>query len=61
MPAQSIGLSQGLAIVILLPIDQSRPRRAPVFELPRPGTLKLRLVELPVVPAPDADPWAGDL
>jgi hypothetical protein len=55
--AQSIGLSHGLAIVILLPVDQSRPRREPVVELPRAATLRLRVVE-PLVGA-TADAVAG--
>jgi hypothetical protein len=42
--AQSIGLSHGFAIVILLPVDQSRPRREPVLELPRAGTVRVRVV-----------------
>jgi hypothetical protein len=42
--AQSIGLSHGFAMVIRLPVDQSRPRREPVLELPLAGTLKLRVV-----------------
>jgi hypothetical protein len=43
--AQSIGLSHGFAIVIRLPVDQSRPRLLPVLELPLAGTLKLRVAE----------------
>jgi hypothetical protein len=42
--AQSIGLSHGFAIVIRLPVDQSRPRREAVLELPRAGTVRVRVM-----------------